>query len=439
MTLPTDYIFKVKNKVPLQQKIKASLVATIVLGAAFYPSLLLFNQGHTTVSFIILIVAIFVAVVLGLYLAMDWHPLDEKIRLGTDYLESELYGKVNFRDILLTKDQSLPGRTSIFVIRLNDGTTRIWSLFNTSAREANEKILKSFCRDFRAAFEIYRAKHPNAYPHHYSFRFIDTRGYLYALLCLVFIPFLFIPNDIDDFGLWVLPLIFIPFLGGIFLMIKKTIRKDEISLNKDFLDSKIYGKIDFTAIRKIISIDDPTQPALTLKLTNEKKALWKTDIFRRGGDTDRILAFRYAELWHFIQDFNSLVNTDSQHKTASQSESFSKPTKERIEHTPNFEPKEQRAERIYIGDVEKNSKQDRVLNSRGPKHKISHTRKRKARNITIYSGFLVIIILLGRHFTEQYRKTRNPLYRIEEKSEYARKRGLATFDDSKSKDNNLHE
>lgn len=424
MDFQRRYIFKINNNnVPPGQKLSAYSVGAVILGGTIYITFFYLKDSNVWIPIISLLAGLLLTSFLTTYMLYDRHPLQEEIDLFGDYFISRVYGRIYCKDILYTKCKAAAKGTVMFQVRMNSNSGFTWKLLGPKISSEDRECLTGFKLAFDEAFKVYKSSHETLYPRRYQFTFINEKGYWYALICFLFLPLLLIPGDITDLGFWVLPIIFIPILCGLFLMVKKLVQKEKIMLYADHMVSEKYGEIDFSSVQKIISTDDPTHPALTLQLSGDKEVFWNTPTFgTRTPDSE--LSLKYAEIWHFTQDVCRLLSQEGASGEVSRphvATDVKIPTPEIPAKNTAERNRRQRTAPLGTQQVQAHRKTDDMP--------VLHIKKRKGAYIGISIGAVFLIAMYLRQCGENIRENNSPLVRAERQSEYVQQEALSLLKD----------
>lgn len=374
MENPQSYAFKTRGKRPLGQWILAVLAGLVLICPVGYCFVFKFNSLGPWWLVGISLVSLFILSFVCSYILEDRNPLEEHLVLGSDAFISQLYGKVAFAEILYDYDKSYGNSTHYLELKLVDGRKIHWQTTEIRNGNASKQLLNAFLMTLQQARTVYTKAHGSVFPRRYQFSFIRPGGMLYGLICFLFVPVLFIPEDINTLGFWIMPLIFVPLITGIVLLIKNTERKEEITLYKNHLISRQYGSIDFKGIENIISTESQTSPGLTLELQDQTEIKWQTLNFGHG-DSDKIIQ-QQRELWQFVEDITELLQGRK------------------------------------VVPVQKSAQQgfkeaDKLDSDQKRSHIIRHIRKKKSAYIGIPLGIVIALMFLARQCAGDLR--RNPL------------------------------
>lgn len=399
------YSFFVKNKIPVRQKILGFSVGAFLFAGLIYYFIVSIDAESLWMPILIFAGGMLFIFYIVHQLLRDKKPLQEKIKLSEKGMISQIYGEVQFREIRFMVEEELAGEMIFLRIFLQNGRKIIWkrSDYRGISPESISQF-NHFCQDIKQAFEEFKIRSKTNFPHRHQFTFYKESGYFYALICIVFVPFLLLFDDVNDVGLWTLPVIFIPVISGIWLTIKKVVQQEEVDLFGDHLFSKKYGRIDFKNITEIISYEDNRRPSLILKLKNGQNVSWKTPVLG-ANQTDREDKLMFVEIRHFITDFSEVTDVFSNKIYVVESGITNsvqpKSRNTSVEASPQF--------------ARTNSVPPKNFN-RKPQV-IPHTRKKSSLYIAVPAGLAVSILILSRNCVGTYQKKKNPFYQIEQKTE----------------------
>src|SRR5699024_5911356 len=228
------------------------------------------------------------------------------------------------------------------------------------------------CTAFIEAFKNFKTYTKPDFPQQHKFIFYKESGYFYGLLCFAFVPVLLTIDDINAIGWWVLFVILIPVIGGLVLVFKKVVQKEEITLYENRLISKKYGQIDFQNIVEIISSEDERRPGLTLQLKNGKSISWGTPTLGPN-QSEKESKLAYSGIRHFIAEFGELADQYSGTTTLAAENKLSKPVSKASSFRASGvykKPTPRLSTASSSSLTEKDSNQER--------HSIPHTRKKKS-------------------------------------------------------------
>lgn len=402
----------IKNKIPLKQKMLAFSVGGLLLGGLIYYFIISIESESLWLPILIFIIGLLVILYVVARLQTDKKPLGEEIRLTEEGIVSKVYGKIDFRSILYMVEDDLAGEINFLRIFLKNGEKYTWE--RSTARDVSEESnrrLNDFCTAFIKAFQNFKAFSKPDFPRQHKFIFYKESGYFYGLLCFAFVPVLLMIDDINAVGWWVLFIILIPILGGLVLVFKKVVQKEEITLYENRMISKKYGQIDFQNISEIISSEDEHRPALTLKLKNGKSISWRTPTLGPN-QSEKKSKLAYAGIRHFITEFGELADQFSGATTLAAENTLPKPVSkstpfQTFGEDKKLAPRNSTASSSSL--TEKDSSQERYF--------IPHTRKKKSIYIGVPAGIAVSLLILGRNCTGEYQKKKSPFYQIDQKTE----------------------
>src|SRR5690625_4978092 len=146
---------------------------------------------------------------------------------------------MDFARVLIIEEDDLAGVSDFFRSYHKNGEKYTWE--RSTARDVSEESnrrLNDFCTAFIKAFQNFKAFSKPDFPRQHKFIFYKESGYFYGLLCFAFVPVLLMIDDINAVGWWVLFIILIPILGGLVLVYKKVVQKEEITLYENRMISK---------------------------------------------------------------------------------------------------------------------------------------------------------------------------------------------------------
>lgn len=400
-----NYSFLVKNKIPLEQKILAFAVGALLFAGLIYYFIISIDSESLWMPILIFTGGILLIYYIVHRLLRDKTPLQEEIKLTEKAMFSKIYGEINFKEIRFMVEEDLAGEIFFLQIFLQNGMKYTWkhSDYKENSTESMAQF-NQFFQAFKQAFEEFKSHSKIDFPLRHQFTFYKESGYFYVLICIAFVPFLLLFDDINDLGFWVFPVIIIPIITGIWLMIKKVVQKEEVELFEDHLVSKKYGRIDFKNIIEIISYEDERRPALILKLNKGENISWKTPTLGTN-QTDREVKLMFVEIRHFIADFCEITDWFSKKIKSSEEVSIA------FIRPENRENSVDKIARIPLSNSPQRKKPD-------PKPQvIPHTRKKRNLYIAVPAGIAVSILILSRNCIGNYQKKKSPFYQIEQKTE----------------------
>lgn len=420
------YRFKIENKIPFKQKLLAYFVGGILSAGLIYYFIISIDSASLWLPILIFIVGLLVIFYVVARLLVDKKPLSEEITFTKNSITSKVYGKIDFKNIkYILKDKSVNEFYSLQIF-LKDGSKHTWRSSNHKEISIeNEQEFNLFCQEFSKAFQEFKNHRKFDFPQRYKFIFYKEINYLYGLICFVFVPILLLMDDVNDLGLWSFPVIFIPIIGGLILMFKKVIQKEEIVLHQNYMISKKHGKIDFKTIKEIISSTEEHRPTLTLKLRNKNSISWKTPSFG-ALKTEQETKLAYAEIRHFILNFSELINqysktTTSSAKNYSTQKTISEPTFSSPQKTKNR--KQKSAASCFSDDFSTEKKPESTS------HSIPHIRKKKNIYIGVPAGIAIALLILSRNCAGDFQKKKNPFYQFDQKTEKVQQQAFSLLND----------
>lgn len=408
------YRFKTVDGISITQRLIAIFSAFIIFAAVSYSTYVLTEKSLIWLPILLVIVGMLLAAISYSILSVERSPLLEEIKLNDLSLISKKKGVVEFKNILYTTSDTNGSLTQSFQVRLLNGKSITWNLVGAKTSKEDSEKMTDFICEFKRQYNEYKVHYPIPFPHCYRFIFVNEWGYLYALICFIFVPVLFIA-DINDFGLWALPIIFIPLFAGIFMMIKKTIIHEKVTIFPNYLVSKKYGRINFDTILRIDETDDPEHPALTLNLKGGRVIFWKTASFGNMTAT-RELVKQYSEIRHFIKELCEILDRLSIEATSSV-------VKLPLPVSPH---------KVVNGSLAMSSQEFRAANDhnksfvpRKQDSHIPHFRSNKGRYWGVTVGGLFALMIFVRQCIDTRQENNNPLRQTAQQSMAAESEAVA--------------
>ena len=421
-----NFFLHIKNKTPLKQKIIAFSVGGILLIPLLYYWIISIDHESFWIPMIIFIVGLFLIIYVVIRLLADKKPLTEEAVLQKEKIISTVYGEINFKEIKYYITDYTTIGIHFLRIFLKDGEQLTWenSDYKKYTTEDFESLNK-FCKAFIQNFQDFKETEKPNFPKQFKFTFFREKGYFYLLICFLFVPVLFIPEDINDFDLWIFPIIMIPIVGGLLLTFKHTIKKEEIEIFSNHLLSKQYGKIDFQDIKEIISTQDWKNPSLVLKLKNKKDIFWKMPSFGIR-QTEKENKINHAEIWHFIAQFEKITSFNIENNKIS-SEKINSP---KPAYSTTFQKKHtSKYAKNNVKQASHSTKLSSKQSSSQQTSSIPHKKVRKSIYIGLPVGFVVAFLILARNCAGEYKKKRSPFYNLEEKTTDFQQQTLSLLQD----------
>lgn len=410
------YTFKMNRAVPLWKKVLGALAGLALLAIPVYYVITNIEEMAFWWPAVILIVSVILVIVVYLLIVTDRNPLKETIQFHEEFFDSKHFGKVYYADILYIQSGGVAVKITQFDIRLIKGRTLKWEVKGLKIDEKDQQLFYDFIQTVSQNHKSYLRKNGKTYPRDYKVNHAKPSGILYGLLCFLFIPVLLIPN-INSWGFWVFPMIFIPLVGGIILLIKKTARKDHVILFKTHLQSNQKERIAYDEIDTIITAGSKMNPELTLILKDGEKIKWRTLNF---GTTDRNTTIHSnSELWHFMQDLAHILDKNT---ATVDPIPVRKPEKATFEEAAK-KPVSTKSASIATANSTSSSSEKELKNDipSAPKRKeIKHIRGKKAAYIGIPVSLVVAVFLLVRTCDFQD----HPLQDAEKNSQQSRQKAL---------------
>lgn len=414
-----SFQFQTQHKISWPRKILATVVALAIAVLVCYLCFSFISpSGWWLILIILLATLVGIAILLSFILA-DRHPLEESVQLESDKIQSQLYGTIPLSELLFCYDKTYGPFTNVVELKLRDGKSIKWKTggIAKSKVEDSKKVLNRFLNALTKVRKTYDEEHREAlYPKQYQFNFVRPSGFWYGLICFAFFPFLFLIDDLDNWGLWLFPLLVIPIAVGIVLMIKKTMRREKVGLFNDHLESKLYGKIDFFKVETLVTADSKLSPGATLILANQSKIKWSNPNF--GSSNREAVERQSRELWQFTQDLAELLEMESvAHKAISSKPSSPKP----ISTKPVTSSANAPSSKPVSAASTSNSSTQR------PKKRVKHIRKRRAGYIGIPVGLAVGIFIFARQCSNDVFQD-HPLQDATKSSMQAKQEALGMLD-----------